>query len=162
MSLSFSSGPLSPSSSIHKTNHLTIDLSRAGTWNQCKSCVKGHYLSLHLSLPNFQENWMAMEKLGISFWKKIHHNHLSYFYLQGFYIATMIFKLTYTILHWRGGPCALLWACAGVNRKPYSKPLIQRQNEYACLKHVRKFSREKEWEWQYFHSDTTAAIWWHL
>ena len=105
MSLSFSSGPLSPSSSIHKTNHLTIDLSRAGTWNQCKSCVKGHYLSLHLSLPNFQENWMAMEKLGISFWKKIHHYHLSYFYLQGFYIATtatMIFKLTYTILHWRG------------------------------------------------------------
>ena len=68
-----------------------------------------------------------------------------------------------------------LWS-AGVSwRTPNGVPYTQRQNECACsadlalfrhecacLKRARKFTREKEWEWQYFHSDTIAGIWRHF
>ena len=48
------------------------------------------------------------------------------------------------------------------SRVIWASRATQRQNECACLKRMRKFTREKEWEWQYFQSNITAAIWRHF
>ena len=91
---------------LYQTNWLASDLTPCGNLNQRKSCVEGHQLSIHLSLPTSKSTGRHTGKISVFSSSLKIPPSISY---DDFQIKFTYTKLIYVLIsfRWRRGSCAL-------------------------------------------------------